>query len=74
VSPPYVALYTSKTRLRADTRQLVEPAGLGQPAVEVVQLILGNIDLERPDLGGLVVRVGDASCYCDQLLSSVGGM
>lgn len=74
MSPPYVALYTSKTRLRADARQLVWPAGLGQPAVEVVQIVLGNFDPERQDLGGLVICVGNASCYCGQLLSSVGGM
>jgi hypothetical protein len=49
--------------LRADARQLVGPAGLGQPAVEVVQIILGDFDPDVPDLGGLVVRVGDASCY-----------
>jgi hypothetical protein len=33
------ALYTSKTRLRADARQLVRPAGLGQPAVKVAQIL-----------------------------------
>jgi len=68
------ALYTSKTRLRADARQLGRPAGLGQPAVKVAQIVLGNFDPERTDLGGLVGRVRDASCYYSQLLSSVGGM
>ena len=38
--------------LPTDTRQLVRPAGAAKAVVKVVQLGLGDVDAERPDLGG----------------------
>jgi hypothetical protein len=40
----------------ADAGQLGGPAGAGQPLAQVVQVLVGNGDPERPDLG--VARVG----------------